>query len=219
MSTIFTLRPAARRETIVLYHDYLCPWCWVGLFQAQKLTKEFGVNFEWVGAELFPPELSPERASTPGVKTVDTSKKTRFDLFCDAEGIAMGNQRPGFVRTHNALLAAEWAKTQETQVAGAFDAFNEAVYRAFWERFENIEDITVLKEIADSVGLNGAEMENAIISGEFESDILHFDDDAYNAGIRHVPTFVFGAEEQLAEAHYPDLARATERFLLRKPKS
>jgi predicted DsbA family dithiol-disulfide isomerase len=215
MNTIFTLRPAARRETIALYHDYLCPWCWVGLFQAQKLSAEFGVTFEWVGAELFPPELNPERASNPGSYTVTTEKKTRFDLFCDAEGIVMSDQRPGFVRTHNALLGAEWAKTQGLEV---FDTYNEAVYRAFWEKFENIEDVNVLKEIATNAGLNAAEMETSIASGEFEAHILKFDDDAYNAGIRHVPTFVFGAEEQLAEAHYADLARATERFLLRKPK-
>ena len=49
--------------TITLFHDFLCPWCWIGLFQAKKLTEAFGVTFDWRGAELFPPAM--ERYSPP----------------------------------------------------------------------------------------------------------------------------------------------------------
>ena len=65
MSTIFILRPEAARSNVVVYHDYLCPWCWVGFFQAKKLTEETGVTFDWVGASLYPPELDGP-ASSPG---------------------------------------------------------------------------------------------------------------------------------------------------------
>ena len=216
MSTIFSLRPEARRDNIVIYHDYLCPWCWVGFFQAKKLTEETGVAFEWVGASLYPPELDgppsspgprPETPVDPGVP------KSRFELFCDAEQIFPPSPRPGFVRTHNALLAAEWAKQN-----GGFDALNEAIYRAYWERCEDIEDIDVLAALAERPRPRRRVARRVGPRGRFDDKILRFDDGAYNVGVRHVPTFLFGAEELLAEAHYVELKFAAERFRIRQSK-
>ena len=217
MNTIFTLRPEATRANIVLYHDYLCPWCWVGFFQARKLSEVLGVTFEWVGASLFPPALEGP-PSSPGPRPpepIEESKpKSRFDLFCEAEGIFLPSPRPGFVRTHNALLAAEWAKSQGP---AAFATLNEAIYRAYWERCENIESVATLASLAGSCGLDGDALRESVEAGRFDEKILGFDDGAYNVGIRHVPTFVFGGEEQLAEAHYIELKYASERFLIRQP--
>jgi predicted DsbA family dithiol-disulfide isomerase len=216
VSTIFTLRPQARRDTIVVYHDYLCPWCYIGFFQIKKLVEVFGVELDWVGAELFPPEMEgpPSKPGPLPISPPDPSKPlTRFAQFCETEGIALPSPRPGFVRTHHALLGAEWAKANHQ-----FEAYNEAVYRAYWERCENIESIDCLISIANSVSLDGEAMASSIRAEQYAERIVAFDDDAYNIGVRHVPTFVFGAEEQLAEAHYVELAFATERFLLRKSK-
>ena len=214
--------------TITLYHDMLCPWCWVGFFHAQKLTQEFGVTFDWRGAELIPPSMEhnpgppkpapdPNAPPPPSVPTLREPPKppSRFDLFAEAEGIAMPTPRPPFTRTHHALLGGEWAHAQGPQ---AFDLYNEAVYRAFWEKRADIADVTVLGDIAASVGLDAAALQESIASGQYENNIIPFDDDAYALGIRHVPTFLFNAEEKLAEAPYADLARATERFLIRAEK-
>jgi predicted DsbA family dithiol-disulfide isomerase len=216
VNTIFTLRPWARTNSVALLHDYMCPWCWVGLFQAKKLTEETGVTFNWVGASLFPPELDGP-ASSPGPRPLPDpdAPKSRFDLFCDEEEIHLPLPRPGFVRTHNALLAAEWAKAEAPE---SFNALNEAIYRAFWERCENIEDVEVLAALAQTLGLDGKKLAQSVTENRYDDQIVRFDDGAYNTGIRNVPTFVFGASEQLAEANYPDLKRATERFLLRQKK-
>ena len=123
--------------------------------------------------------------------------------------------RPPFTRTHNALLGCEWAHTQGHD---AFDAYNEGVYRAFWQHRADIADINILRGIAENAGLDADGLQKSIESGEFENHIIPFDDTAYALGIRHVPTFLFNGEEKLAEAPYADLARATERFLLRAEK-
>ena len=56
-------------------------------------------------------------------------------------------------------------------------------------------------------------MATSVDSEAYADQILPFDDGAYGAGVRNVPTFMFGANEVLAEANYDDLARAMERFL------
>lgn len=199
--------------TITLFHDYICPWCWVGFHQARRLTGEFGLAFDWRGAELIPPGMAYTPAA-PSPKSAAPAApprpKGRFDRFLDEEGIVLPAPRPAFVRSHAALLGAEFARD-----AGHFDAFNEAVYRGFWEHHEDISDLAVLERLASAVGLDGAALAASVRAERFAETIVPFDEDAYARGIRHVPTFLFGAEEYLAEAHYADLAHAAERFLAR----
>jgi predicted DsbA family dithiol-disulfide isomerase len=199
---------------VTLYHDYLCPWCWVGFLQAQKLKSEYALTFDWRGAELMPESIpftpSPPRPASPDAPP--SPAKARFDLFAESEGVVMPTPRPGFVRTHNALLGAEWAREEGPE---AFDGYNEAVYRAYWERCEDISDIGVLETLTDMAGLEGKALAESVRANRYAGNIVPFDDDAYAVGIRHVPTFIFGAEEFLAEANYADLAHAAGRFQFR----
>ena len=166
-------------------------------------------------ARASPPPTQSSSSPGPRPTVLDDieTPKTRFALFCDIEQIFPPSPRPGFVRTHNALLAAEWAK--ET---GGFDALNEEIYRAYWERCENIESIEVLAALAEKLGLDGSALAESVRASRHDEKILHFDDGAYRVGVRHVPTFLFGAEELLAEAHYVELKFAAERFFLRRAK-
>lgn len=212
MATVFDLRPQMRRDNVVLYHDIVCPWCYVGLFQAARLEEQFGIEITWLGAELFPPDLDGP-PSNPGPRPAivrDPSKPNRFDDFAAAEGVSVSDVRPGFVRSHRALLALEYAKTLGHR---SFNELNTAIYKAYWEQYADIESIDVLRGIAESVGIDAAAMATSVENEVHADQILPFDDGAYGAGIRNVPTFIFGANEVLAEANYDDLARALERFL------
>ncbi|MFM7321871.1 MAG: DsbA family protein [Armatimonadota bacterium] len=216
MSNIFSLRPRVRRDTVALYHDYLCPWCWVGFLQAEELEREFGLQFEWIGAELFPPDLEgPPSNPGPQPPRDPARAKDRFDRFCDEESVDFPEPRPGFVRTHAAMLGAEHARAIDPALERAWHA---AVYKAYWLDCADIEDIAVLRAIGESVGLDPDALEESIRAERHADAILPFDDPAYASGIRNVPTFVFGANEQLAEANLDDLRRATERFLIRRER-
>lgn len=204
--------------SITIWHDFLCPWCYVALIQAEKLTAEFGVTFDWRGAELFPPALNykpgPPQPTDPNAPP---APKARFDLFVEAEGIVMPTPRPAFANMHAALLAAEHVTVRHG--ADKANAFIAAVYRAYWEQQADVADLAVISRIAESsVAVPAPPLLESIASREYETNIIGFDDDAYTAGIRHVPTFVFGGEERLAEAPYSSLAHATERFLIRLEK-
>jgi predicted DsbA family dithiol-disulfide isomerase len=202
--------------TILLAHDYICPWCYVGFLQSRRLTAEFAVTFDWRGAELVPPSMewhpAPPKPADPNAPPKPPS---RFDLFAESEGIEMPSPRPAFVRSHLALLGAEYALCEAPE---SFDAYNEAVYRGYWENRDDISDLAVLTRYAEAAGMNVAAFVESVQSERHAENIIPFDDVAYGVGIRHVPTFLFNAEEKLAEAAYSDLARATERFLIRAAK-
>ncbi len=205
---------------VVVAHDFLCPWCYVGWFHAKRLTQEFGLTLDWRGFELMPPEMeytpSPPKPVDPDAPPAPPPAPSRFELFAVAEGITMPTPRPPFTRTHNALLGAEWARSLGDPAA--FDTYNDAVYKAFWEQCADIADVDVLAALADGAGLSGAACADSVRAKRWEENITPYDDEAYRVGIRHVPSFIFNGEELLAEAPYADLARAAERFLIRAEK-
>lgn len=199
---------------VVLIHDYICPWCWVGFLHARRLADEFGLTFDWRGFELIPPGMDfsppPPRPAEP---EVPPRPPGRFDQFLVDEGIEMPAPRPAFTRSHRALLGAEFARAENK-----FDAYNEAVYHAYWEERQDISEPAVLERLAADAGLDTAAFSASVNAERFAENIVPFDDEAYAMGIRHVPTFLFGAEEKMAEANYADLAHAAERFLVRAEK-
>ncbi|MDR3710862.1 MAG: DsbA family protein [Capsulimonadaceae bacterium] len=196
-------------DTVIIAHDYLCPWCWIGLFQAKRLKEEFPeIKQDWRGYELLPEALGPLPEYKP--KPHDPNKPpSRLQLLAELDGIPIPSNRTiGVVRTHDALQSAEFVKERAPDL---FDAFNEAVYRAFWERSEDISDRDVLEHIASGAGLDGARLRAEIEEKRYSSRIIGFDDDAYARDITHVPTFVFRGE-RCAEAPYSTIRLMAERF-------
>lgn len=184
--------------TIPVAHDFICPWCWVGLFQAKRLQEEFGVRVEWRGYELFPAGLDwPDYPAAKPQPSNKPATPSRLEFLLAAEGIVLPQiERPKKMRTYNAHQALEYAKTE-----GAGDAFNEALYRAYWERGEAINEIDVLKRLAHGLVHDIDAMVEAIRTKRFKKNVVDFDDDAYANGVYNVPTFFIGGE-RYAEQPY-----------------
>lgn len=196
---------------VTIAHDYLCPWCWVAFFQAKRLREEFPqLRQVWRGFELLPEELGPLPDYTPQPKDPD-APPSRFDLFSQTEGAPVPDGRTiGVVRTHNALEGAAYAQDKAPE---RFDAYNEAVYRAFWERSEDISDLEVLGRLAEGAGLDKAEFLQAVSTKAYYDEIVRFDDDAYAADVTHVATFIFRGE-RCAEAPYSTIRDLAQRYLI-----
>ena len=200
-----------KKLTVTVAHDYLCPWCWVGFFHAQRLQEEFPeLQLDWVGYELLPEELGPLPDYTPPPR--DPSKPlNRFEQFAQDEGVLVPENRTiGIVRTHYALEGAEYVKDKAPEL---FDTYNEAVYRAFWEESKDISDLGILGQIAQSAGLDHDDFIASVSSKNYHHKIVRFDDDAYAADVTHVPTFIFRGE-RCAEAPYATIRELAQRYLI-----
>ncbi|HWA83808.1 MAG TPA: dihydrofolate reductase family protein [Fimbriimonadaceae bacterium] len=190
---------------IPVAHDFTCPWCWIGLFQAKRLKAEFGVEIEWRGHELWPEELEwPEyrpAAAIPGRPPVPS----RLDFIKLMDGIEVPvTERPKRMRVHAPLEAVEFFKERQPE---SVDAFVEAVYRAYWERAERIGDVEVLVALAGRFGIDLVDLAEALESRRFRDRVVHFDAPSYKAGVFNVPTFWIGGEPY-AEQPYAVLEKA-----------
>ena len=88
-------------------------------------------------------------------------------------------------RSRLAHEAAHWART-----SGRFEDYNAAVFRAFFERGEDIGVPSVLASLATALGLDGDALASTLESGEFEPGVLEDEGKAEALGVRGVPAFV-----------------------------
>jgi predicted DsbA family dithiol-disulfide isomerase len=88
-------------------------------------------------------------------------------------------------RTRLAHQAAHWARSR-----GRFDDYHAALFRAFFERGEDIGHVPVLTRLAEDLGLDGDALRQALGRGEFEPSVLADERDAGALGIQGVPAFV-----------------------------
>lgn len=174
---------------IKVAHDYICPWCWIGLKQVEALESQFDVIFEFVGHELFPEELEwPAPTPKPEVATNRPATPTRLELAFAAAGMeAPPAIQPKQMRSHNALLATEYAKA-----VGQGREFIRRMYEAYWEQGIEINALENIRMLSHGVVENPDALLDSVQSQEFEKNIVKFDDDSYAAGVYNVPTFWIG---------------------------
>ena len=87
-------------------------------------------------------------------------------------------------RSRLAHEAAKWAATSR------FDEYNKAIFRAFFERGENIGDQEVLVRLAEQLQLDGEQLRWALTQHEFEAEVVEDERDAAALGVSAVPAFV-----------------------------
>ncbi len=88
-------------------------------------------------------------------------------------------------RSRLAHEAAHWARTQ-----GKFEAMNAAIFRAFFERGENIAEIDVLVSLTSALNLGSESLRRALESGEFKANVIADEKEAETIGLSGVPAFV-----------------------------
>lgn len=114
----------------------------------------------------------------------------RDSVYPLAERLGMTMRLPPIQpRSRRAHEAAKWAQTQDQ-----LDAYNEAVFRSFFERGEDISDIDVLSRLARDLGLNDSSLRAALASKQFEPSVIADEREAAELGMHAVPAFVFNRQ-------------------------
>jgi len=96
-------------------------------------------------------------------------------------------------RSPRAHEATRWAKHQ-----GRFSEYNEALFRAFFERGEDISNVDVLSRLASDLGLDGNSLQQALDKDEYLESVLADEREARKLGISGVPAFVANRKAALS---------------------
>lgn len=94
-------------------------------------------------------------------------------------------------RSRRAHEAAHWARRH-----GKFREYNDALFRAFFQRGEDIGNTDVLTRLASDMALDGGDLRAALDNNLYLENVLADEREAKKLGLRGVPAFV--ANRQIA---------------------
>jgi predicted DsbA family dithiol-disulfide isomerase len=170
----------------------------------EKLKQATDVEIVWRAYELRPkgsPPIPPEYLAR-----IKAGQPRLMQMARDQYGLEM-NQGPMGTNSRTALIGA---KVAEAQGKGA--AYHDAVFRAYWQRANNIGDVDVLAEIAYSIGLEResflATLQDEAYEAQVEADV----EQAYQYGLTGVPALIFNSRYLVSGAQpYEVLQQVVEK--------
>jgi predicted DsbA family dithiol-disulfide isomerase len=129
--------------------------------------------------------------------------KAQLKQAADRLGLPFGNR----TMSYNSRLAQELGKWSESKGKG--DSFHEAVFRAYFADGKNISNISVLLEIAKTVGLPESEAEKILHNRAYKDAVDADWSRAGLLGVTAVPTFCLNERHLVGAQPYTVL----EQFL------
>ena len=97
------------------------------------------------------------------------------------------NRGPMGIHSRSALIGAKFAEAQ-----GKGPQYHDAVFRAYWQRANNIGDVEVLADIAHSIGLERDAFLAALQGEKYEAQVEADVEQGYSYGLTGVPALIFG---------------------------
>ena len=181
---------------VTVFSDYICPFCFIGKSSIDKLQKEFDVDVEWKNMEIHPE--TPKNGVS--VSQIDPSFFKQMwenvERLAKQSGIKI-NPPPIMSNSNLAIISSEYARQENM-----FEAFHDAVFRAYWQEGKNIGDLKVIIEIAKTIGLDTSKLKEYIIEGAWKDNINKQSQSAQNHQVSGVPTFVIGKETIIGAQPY-----------------
>src|SRR5258708_10241931 len=178
-----------------VWSDFVWPWCYVGLGEAEKLRKEYDVHFDW-RPFLLRPDTPPQGSPVPEYvqkrwKDPDDPLKKR----AAALGLKMVPRQiiPSTRRAHE---AAEFAREQ-----GRKGPMHAALLRRYWSEGQDLWSLETLRGAAVEAGLEPDGLQKAIEEGRYRPAVEEALREAQEAGIDARPTVLFDDPVAAQRAH------------------
>jgi predicted DsbA family dithiol-disulfide isomerase len=177
-----------KKVKVIIYSDYICPFCYIGFHRIGKLKEQFDLDVEWQPFEIHP-EIPKDGVLLDKLlfpmeylEMVITNVKR----LADEDGITL-KFSDKLSNSRLALYISEFMRKK-----GKFDGFHELVFDKYWKEGEDIGDLSLLLELSKSIGLNRNEIINFIKSDEPLNMLRKTQLELRRYGINGVPTFIIG---------------------------
>ena len=182
--------PTSPAVRLLVWSDYVCPFCYLGLPALEQLQEAYGdrVAIDWRAFELRPdpvPTLDPD-----GDYLHQVWGQSVYPL-AEQRGMTL-RLPPVQPRSRKAHEAAAYARTQ-----GRFDDMHAAIFRAFFEDGFDIGRDSVLVDLGRSVGLDGRDLAVALREGRYTALVQDDQQQAQEIGLTGVPATVLVPDQKL----------------------
>jgi predicted DsbA family dithiol-disulfide isomerase len=186
-------------ESITIYSDYVCPFCYLGrqsleTYRETRDDEAADLEIDWQPFDLRSRQRRPDGTLD---ESVDSGKDEEYyeearenvERLREEYGAdEMSTDLVGDVDGFQAQVASLYVKETHPEQWLEFD---EAVFAALWEDERDVGDADVLADIADDVGLDADEIRDVVADESWRDRLRDEFADAREFGITGVPTFVY----------------------------
>lgn len=197
--------------TIDIWSDVRCPFCYIGKKNLENALEKYGKK-QQVKVEWHSFQLDPSLETRTDISTIEYFKQTKNVSEEQARQMLQGAKEMGEsvgveMDLENSVLANSFRAHQVIQLAkdkGLGDEIEEALFKAHFSEKKNIDDVAHLVEVAESIGLQGTEVREALQEEKYAYAVKQDEMQAQNIGVRGVPFFVFNNKYAVSGAQPAD---------------
>ena len=189
-------------EPIAVYSDFVCPFCYLGRasldgYRTDRERRDLDdVDVEWRFFDLRGHKRDPDGEIRDDVD--DGKDEDYYDQVRDNVTRLRDEYDADAMLEFDAVHDADSWDAQQTALyvkqaydAGTFRDFYDAVLEAHWEEGRRIDDRDTLVDIAESVGVDGDEVRDALADETLAEELEAQFEEARRRGVTGVPTFVY----------------------------
>jgi predicted DsbA family dithiol-disulfide isomerase len=177
--------------------DVVCPWCAVGLGGLEEALKRLGDEVQ-VELHFQPFELNPDMAAAGENIVEHIGKKYGSTPEQSAQNRAM-------IKARAAEVGFDFEMTDASRIYNTFDAhrllhwaslagdeiqLKKALLEAYFTHGEDVSDIDVLVQAAETAGLDPQAARTVIAEGRYAKEVRAAEEGWRRAGITAVPSVV-----------------------------
>ncbi|MBX3001097.1 MAG: DsbA family protein [Caldilineaceae bacterium] len=171
--------------SVTIYHDFVCPYCYLSQFLAQRLQAEKEIEITW-RAYLLNPATPPEgRALPPHVQTNKRQIFAKLYALTEELGVPFQIREP----VSNSLRAHEAAEVARSQ--GKYRPLQQALLRRYFGEGEDLYAWETIRSAAEQADLDPDAIQDAVASGQYRDVVMAQYATAKAQGIEQIPTFIF----------------------------
>lgn len=181
---------------IVIYFDYICPWCYIASSRLLRLKEEYGdkIVIDWKSFPLDPygwrPKYPVNRINQSRIRAGEEEESLNIKPWPEDKAL------PG-----SSIPAHEAAKCAQVQGREAFECYHMALMKAYFSDCKDISDREVLVSLAEEVQLDVPKFISDLEGDLPKSRVLaEYEEAVTDGNIIGVPTVIFGERAVLETA-------------------
>jgi len=199
-------------EALAVYIDLKSPYAFIAIDPTRAMAAAAGVSIDWrpftldIPSYLGSAQVDRKRRVTKNSRSAEQWTGVRY-AYRDARRYA--NLRNKTLRgtekiwdSSMASIAMLWSKRQGR---ASLDRFLDEAYRAFWRRELDIEDLDVLESTLQSADVE-IEGFGEYVAGAGRALHDKMNEEAFDAGVYGVPTYLVADEMWFGREHLPRVA-------------
>lgn len=196
---------------VQVWSDINCPFCYIGKKNFERALEKFpraeSVELEWKSFELDPSGHPPKGADNIDLIAKKYGRDRAWVESMNQRIADMGKEN-GIVMNLERVVPANSFKAHKllhmAKFYGIQDDLKEALFRAKFTDGKDIDDESVLTELATGVKLDPDEVREVLAGKRYNEDVRKDEEEAGRLGIRGVPFFVINQTEALSGAQPPE---------------